>query len=757
MISDGILPPVERPTSTARRVTTAISERLPPDHLAWLKDFSVVMHRRYAYPPMHPSRVAAEEVAFAALGRALERYPEIAITVSRNQLAIGAGFSDPKNPALCELAERVHRRGIGAITMRAGMSLEEFDSLLTRIVEAKSSAEDDEALPGRSLGLHVAVEMLTYEGLALSDEVDTDDDSASDVTSDRLWRELAQAALAGWDGADGEGSGGGGSGDVAGDVAGAVSTELDDSAAPGAGDGSGDGGSPESASGRPSAPRPSVQLTEAESAAKMARRINQRAHDQTFAAKVLGSIIKVGRQSRRRGRTGSGAVAARLRDVMKRLEPATLKALLDSEPSPEKKRLLVLQGVDALPVSVVLDWIEAAAANSGKSISPYLLRLMKKLSGQARRRRDGGPDEGGESLRQAAKALVEGWSLEPNETAAHSTLLEQIANHEKGEKPYDVAASAGAERVLQMALETDAFGPDVAGSVDQLIDHRLLAKAFGCFDEFPDSKTAVPSILAFLEAPETLRRVLLTEPIEADGARKLLARCGPATIDPLLDALALSESQPTRELILDRLRELGEAAREPILGRLAGSEWYVLRNLLALLVAMPAIPADLQIDSYAKHEEPTVRVEALRLLARIPEKRGEAIHAALSDMDSRVVYAALDAAAADGLPRRSALRVLQVLQRAAEDSDVRVRGIALLDNVPLAVARDWLLSLVLRTRGVFFWRRWVLQPRSPEVLAALRVLASEWKNDFKASTALRLAAQSGDEHVRQAVGIAARK
>lgn len=752
MISDGILRPVERPTSSAKRVTTATSERLPPDHLAWLKDFSVVMHRRYAYPPMHPSRVAAEAVAFAALGRALERYPEIAITVSRNQLAIGAGFSDPKNPALCELAERVHRRGIGAITMRAGMSSEEFDSLLTRIVEAKSSAEDDEALPERSLGLHVAVEMLTYEGLALSDEVDTDDGSASDVTSDRLWRELAQAALAGWDGADGEGSGGGGSGDVAG----AASTELDDRAAPAAGDGSGDGGSPESASGRPSAPRPSVHPTEAESAARVAKRINQRAHDQTFAATVLSSIIKVGRQSRRRGRTGSGAVAARVRDVMKRLEPATLKALLDSEPSPEKKRLLLLQGVDALPVSVVLDWIEAAAASSGKSISPYLLRLMKKLSGQARRRRDGGPDEGGESLRQAAKALVEGWSLEPNETAAHSTLLEQIANHEKGEKPYDVAASAGAERVFQMALETDAFGPDVAGSVDQLIDHRLLAKAFGCFDEFPGSQTAVPSILVFLEAPETLRRVLLTEPIEADGARKLLARCGPASIDPLLDALALSESQPTRQLILDRLRELGEAAREPILGRLAGSEWYVLRNLLALLVAMPAIPADLQVDAYAKHEEPTVRVEALRLLARIPEKRGEAIHTALSDTDSRVVHAALDAAAA-GLPRRSALRVLQVLQRAAENSDVRVRGIALLDDVPLAVARDWLLSLVLRTRGVFFWRRWVLQPRSPEVLAALRVLAFEWKNDLKASTALRLAAQSGDEHVRAAVGIAARK
>jgi len=379
---------------------------------------------------------------------------------------------------------------------------------------------------------------------------------------------------------------------------------------------------------------------------------------------------------------------------------------------------------------------------------------MKKLAGQARRRRDGGPDEGGEALRQAARQLIEGWTLETREPAAHAALLEQVAHHEAPDQALDTAEAAGADRIVQMALETDAFGPDVTSAVDHLIDHVRLPAVLGVLDKVPDSDTAVPSILDYLEAPETLRRVLLTEPVDPDGARSLLARCGPARLEPLLDALTLSESQATRQLILDRLREIGEAARGAIMARLEGSPWYVQRNLLWLLVAMPVVPAELPVDAYAHHEQPAVRVEALKLLARMPAKREDAINEALSDPDARVVRAAFEAAAG-GLPRRSAMRVLQIVDKAEAGSELRLRGIALLDQVPLAAARDWLLPKVVRTRGMFFWRRRVLQPRSPEMLAAVRVLASRWKKDPQASAVFRLAAQSGDAQVREAAGMAA--
>jgi hypothetical protein len=382
--------------------------------------------------------------------------------------------------------------------------------------------------------------------------------------------------------------------------------------------------------------------------------------------------------------------------------------------------------------------------------------MMKKLTGQARRRRDGGPDEGGEALREAAKQLIEGWTLETRETEAHSALLEQIASRETVEQSLDAVAASGADRIVQMSLETDAFGPDVTAALDYLIVHRRLSAVFGFLDELPASVTARPAILDYLEAPETLRRVLLTEPIDADGALNLLARCGAASLDPLLDALALSESQATRQLILDRLREFGEAARDPIMVRLDGSPWYVQRNLLALLAAMPTIPADLKVDQFTKHEEPKVRVEALRLLSRIPARRDDAIHEALSDPDLHVVRAAIEAAAG-GVPRRSALRVLQIVQKAEAGSELRVRGIALLESVRLTASRDWLVPLVVRTRGMFFWRRTVLQPTSLEMLTALRALTAMWKKDPQTSAVFRLAAHSGDEQVRDAAGIAPRE
>jgi hypothetical protein len=397
---------VERATKSVKRVTTAIAERLPPEHLAWLKEFSVVMHRRFTYPPRHPLRVASEESALAAINRALEQLPEIAMGVSRHQVAIGGGFSDPNNHTLSELAERLHRQGIGSITIRAGVTPEEFDALLTRIVNAAPKGADDHGEEQPQPGVHVAIEMLTYEGLALN-EFEGDDEQGADVTADRLWHELAQMTLTGWDGEDAGGRAGGGSsgaegarasrssgpGGAAADSGGVPGGVVADGAVPGGADAPGGSASappPARPSGGFVAHRPSAQLSAIESAERLAKVINARASEPEFASDVLKSLIRVGRHARRSGRAGSGAVAARLRDVMRLLGPGTLQTLLGSEPNPERLRLLFLQGVDALPVSAVLDWIEAAAGSTERSISPYLLRMLKKLSSQARRRHAAG-------------------------------------------------------------------------------------------------------------------------------------------------------------------------------------------------------------------------------------------------------------------------------------------------------------------------------------------------------------------------------
>ena len=741
------------------------------------------MHRRSAYPPGHPLRFSAQAEALDAVAVALATEPEFAISVAKNQLKIGTAFTEPNNPALAELAERLHRRGVGTITLRAGVTAAEFEVLLERISSTNTPADEEDDLLDETPqpSAHVGVEMLSYDGLALADELE-DETGGPDGTGDRLWRQLAEVALVGWDGVDGAGfSGGGsaaeadidrafdslfgiGSGDGRGDGNGDGSRPGSDGA--GAGDGAGPEGAGAGGEGTGSVGSGPVSGTERESGAfgaigagelppemnpqRIARAISARARDGAPSVAVLKSLLRVARHARRRGRAGGGAVAARLREVLRNLDPGTMATLLASEVDPVRKRVLILQGVDALPVSAVLDWIEAAAQSADKSISHHLLRLLKKVAAQTRRRRDGGADDGGETLRQAARQLVDGWQLEIHQSEEHDTLLTHIAAYEDaaGDET-DAGESVGAERVMQIALETDVIGHDVMAAADELVDARRLGVLLSLLDRVERSDVAAPAVRAHLLSAEMLRHILLNEPVELDAAHRLLELCDVAHAESMLDALSLSESPTTRQLVLQRLRELGDVIREQVVARLGDADWYVLRNLLALLGAMRTLPARLSIDAYFRHDEPTVRVEALRLLVRMPDRRETAVHDALLDHDPRVLRAALDAAASHGLPRRSGARLLQVVEKADRDNDLRVRGIALLPQAPTNLARDWLFKLVLRRRG--FFRRWALQDPSSEQLAALRALAAGWRADPAVARALALAVASRDPQVREAV------
>lgn len=701
----------------------------------------MVMHRRFAYPPKHPSLVAAEGVALRALGQALATQHEIVMAVGRRQLTIGGASSDPRNPALGELAERMHRQGIAGITLREGLDEKEFSALLDFVVASRAPESDDDDVTVPRLGDHVSVELLSYEGLALDEE---DDESGQDEKGEQLWRELADAALAGWDGVDGAEGAGGATPEPRTSQPVRLSGEQPAVDATAASDA--EPASPP----RPSAMlRRTAQLPAALSATHIAAMISARAREGGDTGAILKSLLRVGRHARRRGRAGGGAVAARLREVLARVEPGTLDALLGSEVDPVRKRLLLLQGVDALPVSAVTDWIEAAAKSSGKSVSSHLLMLFKKLASQTRRRRDAGPDEGGEPIREAARQLIEDWTFEAGGTEAHDTLLAKIAAYDDAGAALDGGGAAGADRILQIALETNVCGADVIAAVNQLIEEKRLSLLFRYLDEAERATIAGPMITEHLLEPETVRRVLLGEPIEVDGARLLLERCELPQADAILDALAISESEATRRLLLDRLRELGDAVRGKLIARLDGAAWYVQRNLLSLLADLPDPPADLPFDAYTQHEEAALRLEAYRMLARIPERREAAVHDALSDKDHRVVRGGLELAAG-GIGRRTHARLLQIVQQAEEGSDIRIRGIPLLVHVTLPAARDWLLPLVRRRRGAFMFRRWVLAPRSPEMLAALRVLATRWSADPEVQRVLALAAASDDPHVAAA-------
>ncbi|MCC7194027.1 MAG: hypothetical protein IT356_00565 [Gemmatimonadaceae bacterium] len=733
-------------------MTTPVIERISPANVAWLKEFSVAMHRRFAYPPGHPSSVAAGKVAVRALEQALVVAPEIVMTIGRRHLSIGGAVSDPRNPALGELAERLHRQGIAAITLREGLGEADFDALLGFIVTSHAPESEDDDLTTPRLGEHVSVELLSYDGLVLDEE--EEDGPGHDEKAEHLWQQLAEAALIGWDdgGGTGKGGGGGAASDTREENGGPASEPAPEPSGaagkqPAAGDAAPADAPP--ATRRSGSLRRSAQLSAVFSAEQIAAAISARARADGDRPAILKSLLRIGRHVRRRGRGGSGAVAARLREVLEKLEPGTLAKLLEGEPDPARQRLLLIQGVDSLPVSAVTDWIEAAATSGGKTVSSHLLLLFKKLAAQTHRRADSGADEGGEPIREAARKLIDDWTFEAGGSDAHGALLAKIGAYDSPDTQKDGGGGAGADVIVQIALETNVSGPDVGVAVSQLIDEKRLGLLFRFLDEAERASVAAPMIAEQLLEPEMVRLVMLAEPIETEGARLLLERCELPQADALLDALAISESEATRRLLLARLGELGDSVRDKLIARLDGATWYVQRNLLMLLAALPDPPQDLPFDSFTASEEPMLRLEAYRLLAKIPARREKAVHDALSDPDQRVVRGGIELAA-DGVGRRSHARLLQLVEEAAEGSDIRIRGIALLVHVSLPASRDWLLAHVRRRRGFLVFRRWALVPRSPEMLAALRVLAQRWPADPDARATLALAAGSGDQHLAAA-------
>ena len=736
----------------------AVTEKLSQANVAWLKEFSVVMQRRYAYPAGHPARLAAEKTALTAIATALEFVPELVVTITKRQFSVAGGSSDPKNPALGELAERLHRQGIAALTIRRGVTIEEFDALLECIVLAKPpTLDDDDVAAGPALGHHVSLEMLTYEALALAE--DEEDASGLDIGGERLWKELAELALEGWDGFDDFGSAGGGV------AAEAAKGERASGATPVVADGAAREAAPESpATPATAAPRISgqmrasvalrrtLELPAALGAQNIAKMINAKAHDPETAPNVLKALLKLGRHVRKRGRSGSGATAQRLREVIQALEPGALQNMLGAEKDASRKRLLIQQGIDALPVSAVLDWIQAAATSVNGHVSQQLLLMLRKLASQTHRRRDGGPDEGGEAMREAARKLIEDWTLTDATPQPHAALMQKIAMYEKGGADADTGGGAGADRIVQIALETNVGGPDVTAAVEKLIDEKRLSLLFSFLDEAEHASVAEPLITEHLLEPATVRRVLLTEPVEVDGAHRLLERCEMPQADALFDALVITESDTTRQIVLERLRELGDAVSDRLVARFEGTPWPVQRSLLSLAGDLDRVPPGIPLADFLRHEEPPMRVEALRVAAKVPELREGAIHDAIGDADYRVVRVALDVAAAHGLARRTGPRLLQRIEQAEPESELRLKAIPLLARVPFAGARDWLVARLTRKRGVFFFKRTVLVDTTPESLAGVRALAAGWADDPVVKPIIALASRSPDASMAAAAG-----
>ncbi len=249
----------------------------------------------------------------------------------------------------------------------------------------------------------------------------------------------------------------------------------------------------------------------------------------------------------------------------------------------------------------------------------------------------GNPASHGDSeLRDAAREIVDNWTLDDPNPLEHTRLLDQLSQFEVSTVEGTVPLAGEGLRFMQIAIETNASGDHVLEAIELMLEARELTPLLDLLGGAPDAPDTVSLARRHLGSPEILRRVLLEEPIDAVGSQRLLDETGPDAAAGLVDALAISESQGTRRLILERLAAMGGQIAPLLAERLPRVPWYVQRNILALLARLKTLPAGFEARGYAEHPEVTVRFQALSVMVRQPKEREEAIHLSLADADPRV-------------------------------------------------------------------------------------------------------------------------
>src|SRR5256884_7012497 len=169
---------------------------LSRDLADFLIELSIALHKHAMYPEGHPSLAPAAAGVTRRAALLLEDRATLSLGVARQQLVIEGVATDPKHPVLAELAARLHRHHLGAVTFRRGVEPGEMATVLkTLAVDAERTGQPLGLGPPERLRAWTCVQLhpLTYERLELVD--DGAPASERGARAAQLWVGLARAAL----------------------------------------------------------------------------------------------------------------------------------------------------------------------------------------------------------------------------------------------------------------------------------------------------------------------------------------------------------------------------------------------------------------------------------------------------------------------------------------------------------------------------------------------------------------------------------
>src|SRR6266699_3624471 len=665
---------------------------LSRDLADFLIELSIALHKHAMYPEGHPSLAPAAAGLTRRAALLLEDRATVSLGVARNQLVIEGVATDPKHPVLRELAGRLHRHHLGAITFRRGVEQEEVgDALRTLAIEAERT--------GQPLGLgdrdrlaawpHVQLHALTYERLELTDQ--SGPVGEGDARAAQLWVGLARAALA---------------------------TAPEDT--------------------RPTPTEPAV----------IAQAIDQhsKAEATGYDQVIVGYLLQIAAELKTAGSAEAAALRRRTSRLIRTLKPETLQRLVRMGGDFAQRRQFVSDAADGMAVDAVLDILKAAAESSQEAISHSLVRLLSKLAVHAEAGAAPVRPQADAALREQVQQLLAGWTLPDPNPGAYGEALQRMARAAPAGPPRADHHATEPDRLVAMALEIGTMGPRLPAAVDRVVAEGRLAQLLDALEGGAADTAAAATVRAQIATAAAVQRIVAREPVDFKLLERLVPLVGTAAAPPLLDALAVAESRGARRGLLAQLAKMGAEIAPFVIARLDDSRWYVTRNLLALLEELGPPPAGFSAAPYMRHTDARVRWQAVKLQLKLPAERDEALVVGLRDQDPRTLRLALGLAVALQACPDAAVPLL--VNRATDRTlpgDLRALAVRALGYTRARAALETLLQITAGGRTLF--GREKLAAKSPELLVALAALATGWRHDPRSRARLALAASSTDGQI----------
>lgn len=638
---------------------------------------------------------AAERVLLR-LDPLLKEHSTLSLGVARDQLVIEGVATDPKNPVLADLAGRLHRHELGAISFRRGIDPAQLHSMLTTLaIEADRTGQPLGRGPSANLTQWsgITLHSVDYQSLQMlgddGEEGVSDTDREGRTQAAALWIGLARAALA-MEEAQGD-----------------EQPNTD----------------------------PSV----------VAEAIQKNAGSSAYDQVIVGYLLKIADELRTKKGGEALALKNRMSKLVQQLDQTTIQRLLVMGGDRSQRRQFLLSATEGMAVDAVLDLVKAASEAQGQTISHSLLRMLSKMAQHAESGSDQRRALADSAMREQVARLIEGWSLtDPNPDAYGQALQRMSVAGPLMKVSAEAKFQPEPRRMLEMALEVGVMGEGVERAVHDLIDQGHIRYVVTSL-----SKADVPAVTEplwqVLGGDVTLHHILAAEPIDADVLKAVVRQVGSAAIEPMLDVLAESESTQTRRVLIDEVAGMGPEVAPAVLRRLDDPRWFVKRNMLAILRQLPEVPKDLDLAGMLGDQDVRVRRQALEYALNIPSARERAMAAALADSDDLIVRTGLKAAEA-GCPAA----VLPLVVRIAIDGSTqeqRVGAVRALEGSQLKAAREALLRIVTPRRSLF--GGWKLPPKTRAFVAALRALRGH-RSDPKVQRILNIAARSRDPEIAAA-------